>query len=253
MGSETFHHLKKVLSAKGYATSVGDEGGFAPNLQSNAEALDVIVEAIEKAGYRPGEDIALAFDAAASEFYKDGAYVLGAEGGDAWSASDMVSFYRDLIDKYPIVSLEDGLDEDDWDGWKLLTDALGEQVQIVGDDIFVTNGTRLERGIEEGIANSILIKLNQIGTVSETLQTMELAKVSSYTNVVSHRSGETEDVSLAHLAVATNAGQIKTGSMSRTDRVAKYNELLRIEEYLGDVALYPGEDCFYNLAAVEEG
>ncbi len=252
MGSETFHHLKKVLAAKGYATSVGDEGGFAPNLKSNAEALDVIMAAIQNAGYVPGEDIALALDAAASEFYRDGAYVLEAEGGAEWSATDMVNFYRRLVDEYPIVSLEDGLAEDDWDGWKILTDELGEQVQIVGDDIFVTNSTRLERGIEEGIANSILIKLNQIGTVSETLHTMELAKVASYTNVVSHRSGETEDVSLAHLAVATNSGQIKTGSMSRTDRVAKYNELIRIEEYLGDVAIYPGEDCFYNLGSVEE-
>jgi enolase 1/2/3 len=251
MGSETFHHLKKVLGAKGYTTSVGDEGGFAPNLQSHAEALDVIVEAIERAGYRPGEDISLALDPAASEFYENGAYVLRAEGGDAWSALDMVRFYRKLVDQYPIVSIEDGLAENDWEGWKLLTDELGEQIQIVGDDLFVTNSNRLRRGIEEGIANSILIKLNQIGTMSETLHTMELAKVSSYTNVVSHRSGETEDVSIAHLAVATNAGQIKTGSMSRTDRVAKYNELLRIEEYLGDAAIYPGEDCFYNLAIVE--
>jgi enolase len=252
MGSETFHHLKKVLAGRGYATSVGDEGGFAPNLKSNAEALDVIVEAIEAAGYRPGDDIALALDPAASEFYRDGAYVLEAEGGEPRSASDMVSFYRDLIDRYPIVSLEDGLDENDWEGWKILTDELGDTVQIVGDDIFVTNPTRLMRGIDEGIANSILIKLNQIGTVSETLQTMEMAKVASYTNVVSHRSGETEDVSISHLAVATNAGQIKTGSMSRTDRVAKYNELLRIEEYLGDAAFFPGEECFYNLASVED-
>ena len=247
MGAETFHHLKKVLAGKGYATSVGDEGGFAPNLGSNAEAIEVILEAMEKAGYRPGVDLALALDAASSEFYRDGHYVLEAEGGEKWDAERMVRFYADLADQYPILSIEDGMDENDWDGWSLLTEELGDTVQIVGDDLFVTNPQRLERGIEEDVANSILIKLNQIGTLSETLQTIEMAKVAGYTNVVSHRSGETEDVTIAHLAVATNAGQIKTGSMSRTDRIAKYNELLRIEEDLGDLAIYPGEACFYNL------
>ncbi len=247
MGSETFHHLKKVLAAKGYATSVGDEGGFAPNLRSNAEAIEVILEAVTKAGYRPGADIALALDPASSEFFRDGHYVLGAEGGEPWNAERMVRFYADLVDQYPIVSIEDGMAENDWAGWTLLTEELGDTVQIVGDDLFVTNPVRLQRGIDEGVANSILIKLNQIGTLSETLRTIEMAKVASYTNVVSHRSGETEDVTIAHLAVATNAGQIKTGSMSRTDRIAKYNELLRIEEDLGDLAVYPGEACFTNL------
>ncbi len=247
MGAETFHHLKKVLAGRGCATSVGDEGGFAPNLESNAEAIEVILEAIENAGYRPGTDIALALDAAASEFFSDGFYRLGAEGGEPFDAERMVRFYAELIEQYPIVSLEDGLDENDWTGWNLLTEELGDRVQIVGDDIFVTNPLRLERGIDEGVGNSILIKLNQIGTLTETLQTMELAKIAGYTNVVSHRSGETEDTTIAHLAVATNAGQIKTGSMSRTDRIAKYNELLRIEEELGDVAIFPGESCFYNL------
>lgn len=247
MGAETFQHLKKVLAAKGYATSVGDEGGFAPNLRSNAEAIEVILEAILKAGYRPGADIALALDPASSEFFRDGHYVLGAEGGEPWNAERMVRFYADLVDQYPIVSIEDGMAENDWEGWTLLTEELGDSVQIVGDDLFVTNPVRLQRGINEGVANSILIKLNQIGTLSETLRTIEMAKVASYTNVVSHRSGETEDVTIAHLAVATNAGQIKTGSMSRTDRIAKYNELLRIEEDLGDLAVYPGEACFTNL------
>jgi enolase len=247
MGMETFHQLRKVLSGRGYATSVGDEGGFAPNLKSNAEAIEVILEAIEGAGYKAGSQIALALDAAASEFYKDGAYVLGAEGGNPWDAARMVEYYRSLVAQYPIISVEDGMDEDDWDGWSQLTDELGDRIQVVGDDVFVTNTTRLARGIDEGVANSILIKLNQIGTLSETLRCIEAAKVASYTNVISHRSGETEDVAIAHLAVATNAGQIKTGSMSRTDRIAKYNELIRIEEQLGDLALYPGQDCFYNL------
>jgi len=248
MGSETFHALKKVLADAGHATSVGDEGGFAPNLSSNGEALEMILRAIEKAGYDAGEDIALAIDAASTEFYRDGAYLLAAEGGEPWDAARMIQYYEGLVERYPIVSIEDGLAEDDWDGWRQLTDALGDRVQIVGDDIFVTNPLRLERGIDEGVANSILIKLNQIGTVSETLEAIEQAKLAGYTNVISHRSGETEDVAIAHLAVATNAGQIKTGSMSRTDRIAKYNELLRIEEELGEQAVYPGEDCFYNLA-----
>jgi enolase len=252
MGAETFHHLKKVLAAKGYATSVGDEGGFAPNLRSNAEAIEVILEAILKAGYRPGSDLSIALDAASSEFFRDGRYVLGAEGGESWDAERMVRFYADLADQYPIVSIEDGMAEDDWDGWSLLTEELGESLQIVGDDLFVTNPIRLRRGIDEGIANSILVKLNQIGTLSETLRAIEMAKVARYTNVISHRSGETEDVTIAHLAVATNAGQIKTGSMSRTDRIAKYNELLRIEEDLGDLAVYPGDDCFYNLDPDED-
>jgi enolase len=252
MGAETFHHLKKVLSGRGYATSVGDEGGFAPNLRSNAEAIEVILEAVEKAGYVAGTDIVLALDAAASEFHRNGGYVLGAEGGESWDAERMVRFYGDLVDQYPIQSIEDGLAENDWEGWSLMTEELGDSVQIVGDDLFVTNPERLARGIDEDIANSILVKLNQIGTLTETLRTIEMAKVASYTNVISHRSGETEDVTIAHLAVATNAGQIKTGSMSRTDRVAKYNELLRIEEELGDLAIYPGEECFYNLPGVTE-
>ena len=242
-GAEVFHALKKILAEKGYATSVGDEGGFAPKLASNREALELLVKAIEKAGYHPGEDIALAIDAAASEFFKDGAYHLAAEGKVA-SAEEMVRFYEGLVKGFPIVSIEDGLAEDDWDGWKLLTSRLGGAVQIVGDDIFVTNTNRLARGIEEGAANSILIKLNQIGTLTETLDTIEMAKRAGFTSVVSHRSGESEDVTIAHVAVATNAGQIKTGSASRTDRVAKYNELIRIEEELGEVALWPGAEAY---------
>jgi len=232
MGVEIFHNLKKVLSGKGLNTSVGDEGGFAPNLKSNVEAVEVILEAIEKAGYTPGEDIKLALDVASSEFFEDGLYVFRKSGGDKKSAEDMIEIYSEWISKYPIHSIEDGLSEDDWDGWKLLTQNLGDKVQLVGDDLFVTNPIRLKRGIEEGIANSILIKLNQIGTLTETLRTIEMAKVNSYTNVISHRSGETEDAFIADLAVATNAGQIKTGSASRTDRIAKYNQLLRIEEEL---------------------
>jgi enolase len=247
MGAETFHTLRKVLAGRGYATSVGDEGGFAPNLRSNAEAIDLLLEAVVKAGYQPGEDIGIAIDAASSSFFRDGAYHLVAEGGQKWDAARLIQYYVGLVEQYPIVSLEDGLDENDWVGWRELTDTLGERIQIVGDDLFVTNPTRLTRGIDEAIGNSILIKLNQIGTLSETLQTMELAKAASYTCVVSHRSGETEDTTISHLAVATNAGQIKTGSMSRTDRVCKYNELLRIEEELGDLAIYPGERCFTNL------
>ncbi len=232
MGVEVFHNLKKVLSGKGLNTSVGDEGGFAPNLKSNVEAVEVILQAIEKAGYRPGEDIKLALDVASSEFFENGTYVFKKSGGEKKSAEEMVEIYSEWISKYPIYSIEDGLSEDDWDGWKILTEKLGRKVQLVGDDLFVTNPLRLQMGIEQGIANSILIKLNQIGTLTETLRTIEMAKVNSYTNVISHRSGETEDAFIADLAVATNAGQIKTGSASRTDRIAKYNQLLRIEEEL---------------------
>ena len=247
MGAETFHVLKKLLNEKGLATGVGDEGGFAPNLSSNREALDLLVAAIEKAGFKPGEEIAIALDPASSEFFKDGKYVLGAEGGEPWESEKLVDFYVDLVDNYPIVSIEDGLAEDDWDGWGKLYEKLGNRIQIMGDDLFVTNPERLVRGIEERCANSILIKLNQIGTLSETLETIEIAKRASFTNVISHRSGETEDATIADLAVATNAGQIKTGSLCRSDRVAKYNELLRIEEELDDLAVFPGHSCFYNL------
>jgi enolase len=242
-GAEVFHALKKILSEKGYATSVGDEGGFAPNLKSNREAIEILVKAIEKAGYHPGEDVALALDSAASEFLKDDGYHLAAEG-KVFDAEGMVRYYEGLVKAFPIVSIEDGLGENDWEGWKLLTSRLGGAVQIVGDDIFVTNTERLARGIEEGVANSILIKLNQIGTLTETLDAIEMAKRAGYTSVVSHRSGESEDVTIAHVAVATNAGQIKTGSASRTDRVAKYNELMRIEEELGEIALYTGAETF---------
>jgi len=242
-GAEVFHSLKKILGEKGYATSVGDEGGFAPNLKSNREALEILVKAIEKAGYHPGEEVSLAIDAAASEFLKSDGYLLAAEG-KVFDAGGMVGFYEGLVKGFPIVSIEDGLAEDDWAGWKLLTERLGGAIQIVGDDIFVTNTERLARGINEGVANSILIKLNQIGTLTETLDAIDLAKRSGYTSVVSHRSGESEDVTIAHVAVATNAGQIKTGSASRTDRIAKYNELIRIEEELGEVALYPGTEAF---------
>ncbi len=246
-GAEIFHVLKKLLHEKGLATSVGDEGGFAPNLRSNREALDLLVAAIERAGYKPGEEIAIALDPASSEFYRDGHYVLGAEGGEPWTSEQLVDFYANLVDNYPIVSIEDGLAEDDWTGWGKLYEKLGHRIQIVGDDLFVTNPVRLQRGIEERCANSILIKLNQIGSLSETLETIEIAKRASFTNVISHRSGETEDTFIASLAVATNAGQIKTGSLCRSDRVAKYNELLRIEEELDDLAVYPGHSCFYNL------
>ncbi|MCB9514465.1 MAG: phosphopyruvate hydratase [Candidatus Latescibacteria bacterium] len=239
-GAEVFHSLKKVLAERGLATAVGDEGGFAPNLGSNEEALQVILQAVEKAGYRPGEDIHLAMDAAASEFYKNGAYVLEGEGGRRLDAAGLVDYYADLVQRYPIVSIEDGLAEDDWAGWRLLTQRLGERIQLVGDDLFVTNTDRLVRGIDEGVANSILIKLNQIGTLTETLDCIETAKRAGYTNVISHRSGETEDVTISHVAVATNAGQIKTGSLCRTDRVAKYNELLRIAEELGEQGRYEG-------------
>ncbi len=246
-GAETFHALKKILSGKGYATSVGDEGGFAPNLKSNREGFEVIVAAIEKAGYRQGEDIALAIDAAASEFFRDGAYHLAAEG-KTMGAEEMVSFYEGLVADFPIISIEDGLGENDWDGWKIMNSRLGNRIQIVGDDIFVTNTERLSRGIRERCANSILIKLNQIGTLTETLDAIEMAKKAGFTSVISHRSGETEDVTIAHVAVAVNAGQIKTGSMSRTDRVAKYNELMRIEEDLGETGIYPGIGAFAAAA-----
>ena len=240
MGAETFHALKKVLKGKDYNTAVGDEGGFAPNLQSNEEALQVIVEAIEKAGYKPGEDICIALDPASSEFYEDGAYMLRAEKKVKRSAAEMIDFYADLMDRYPIVSIEDGLAEDDWDGWQAFTQQCGARVQLVGDDLFVTNTERLKRGIEMGVANSILIKVNQIGTLTETLNAIEMAHKAGYTAVISHRSGETEDTTIADLAVACNTGQIKTGSLCRTDRVCKYNQLLRIEEQLGDEALFGG-------------
>lgn len=245
MGVEVYHSLKSVLKSHGYNTSVGDEGGFAPNLRSNAEALDLIVEAIEKAGYTPGQDCYLALDPAASEFYEGGMYHLKGEGRVLTSA-DMVAYYEDLVNRYPIVSIEDGLAEGDWDGWKILTDRLGSRIQLVGDDLFVTNVQFLNKGIEMGVANSILIKVNQIGTLTETLQAIETAKRAGYTAVISHRSGETEDTTIADIAVATNAGQIKTGAPCRTDRVAKYNQLLRIAEVLGDAADYPGIQAFYS-------
>jgi len=247
MGAEIFHHLKAVLKDKKLNTAVGDEGGFAPNLGSNDEALDVIVEATQRAGYQPGDDILLALDAASSELYADGKYTFHWSDGQHRNAEDMVNFYADLTARYPIVSIEDGIDENDWDGWAKLTTQLADKVQLVGDDLFVTNTERLQRGIKEGIANSILIKVNQIGTLSETIAAIEMAKKAGYTAVISHRSGETEDTTIADIAVATNAGQIKTGSASRTDRVAKYNQLLRIEEDLAQQALYPQRDAFYNL------
>ena len=239
-GAEVFHNLKSILKGMGLETAVGDEGGFAPNLQSNKEALDVIIQAIEKTGYKPGEEICIALDPASSEFYKDGKYMLMAEQKPERTAEDMVSFYKEWVEKYPIISIEDGLAEDDWDGWLKLTQAIGDKVQLVGDDLFVTNTKRLKQGIDSGTANSILIKVNQIGTLSETLDAINMAKEAGYTAVMSHRSGETEDTTISHLAVATGVGQIKTGSMCRTDRIAKYNELLRIEEALGEKAVYAG-------------
>jgi enolase len=246
MGAEVFHNLKKVLSAKGYGTAVGDEGGFAPNLKSNEEAIEVILTAIEKAGYTPEEDILIALDPAASEFYNTdtGLYEFKWSDGSTKDTDAMVEYWSNWVDKFPIISIEDGLAENDWDAWKALTDAVGDKVQLVGDDLFVTNTERLATGIERGIANSILIKVNQIGTITETLDAIEMAHKNGYTAVISHRSGETEDVTIADLAVATNAGQIKTGSMSRTDRIAKYNQLIRIEEQLGDSALFLGRDAF---------
>lgn len=246
MGAEVFHNLKKVLSSQGKSTAVGDEGGFAPAVDSNEDGLSLIVDAIKKAGYKPGTEISIALDTASSEFYdkKSGKYVLAAEKNSKMSAADLVEFYVQLCKKYPIISIEDGMDENDWKGWALLTEKLGGKVQVVGDDVFVTNRERLERGIQEGVGNSILIKLNQIGSLTETLDVIEIAKRSKYTNVISHRSGETEDSFIADLAVATNAGQIKTGSLCRSDRMAKYNQLLRIEEELGGQAIYLGKKAF---------
>ncbi len=246
MGAEVFHSLRAVLKGKGLNTAVGDEGGFAPNLGSNEEAIQAIIEAIEKAGYKPGQDAFIALDVAATELFKDGKYHLEGEG-KVLDTDEMVAYYKDLVDKYPIISIEDALSEDEWDGWKKLTDAIGDKVQLVGDDLFVTNTERLKKGIERNIANSILIKVNQIGTLTETLNAIEMAKRAGYTAVVSHRSGESEDTTIADLVVATNAGQIKTGAPSRTDRVAKYNQLLRIEEELDFTALYPSLSAFYNI------
>lgn len=248
MGAEVFHTLKKVLKSKGYNTAVGDEGGFAPDLKSNEEALEIIVEAIEKAGYRPGEDIYLAMDPASSEFFdaERNLYVLKSENRKL-SPGEMVDYYVKLVDKYPIISIEDGMAEDDWDGWKIMTDKLGQRIQLVGDDLYVTNTRRLARGIELGITNSILIKLNQIGTVTETLDCIQMAHRAGYTTVISHRSGETEDSTIADVAVAVNAGQIKTGSASRSDRIAKYNQLLRIEEFLATDAEYYGRNVLKKV------
>ncbi|MBK7464414.1 MAG: phosphopyruvate hydratase [Betaproteobacteria bacterium] len=245
-GAEIFHSLKKLLDKKGHSTAVGDEGGFAPNLASHADALQIIMQAIEAAGYVPGQDVLLALDCAASEFYKDGKYHLAGEGLQLTSAQ-FTDYLANLADQFPIVSIEDGMAEGDWDGWKLLTDRLGKTVQIVGDDVFVTNTKIFKEGIKQGIGNSILIKINQIGTLSETFAAVEMAKRAGYTAVISHRSGETEDSTIADIAVGLNAGQIKTGSLSRSDRISKYNQLLRIEEDLGDTASYPGRETFYNL------
>ena len=248
MGAEVFHNLKKVLKDKGMNTAVGDEGGFAPNLKTNEEAIQVIIEAIEAAGYKPGEDVKIALDCAASEFYDEENKVYDWQGeGRKMTAAELVEFYEDICSKYPIISIEDGCAEDDWEAWALLTEKLGGKVQLVGDDLFVTNTERLSKGIRDGVANSILIKVNQIGTLTETFDAIEMAKKAGYTAVVSHRSGETEDTTIADIVVGLNAGQIKTGSLSRTDRIAKYNQLLRIEEMLGDVAQYAGMDAFYNL------
>jgi enolase len=242
MGTEVFHTLKGVLKAKGYSTNVGDEGGFAPNIKSNQEAIEIVLSAIEKAGYKPGEEIMISMDAAASEFYLEDekVYHFHQSTGDKLTSSEMVSYWQDWVKKYPILSIEDGLHEDDWSGWKQMTTKLGDKIQLVGDDLFVTNTTRLMRGINEEIANSILIKVNQIGTLTETIEAVRLATRNGYTSVMSHRSGETEDTTIADLAVALNTGQIKTGSASRSDRIAKYNQLLRIEEELGETAVFPG-------------
>ena len=246
-GAEVFHALKKIINDKGMPTAVGDEGGFAPNVPSHEAAIELILQAIDQAGYTAGQDIVLGLDCAASEFYKNGQYVLAGEGGLKLTASAWADMLAAWADKYPIISIEDGMAEGDWDGWKLLTERLGKKVQLVGDDLFVTNTKILKEGIERGIANSILIKINQIGTLTETFQAIEMAKRAGYTAVISHRSGETEDSTIADIAVGANAGQIKTGSLSRSDRMAKYNQLLRIEEDLGDTAVYPGRDAFYNL------
>jgi enolase len=247
MGVETFHNLKKVLKGKGLNTNVGDEGGFAPQLRSNAEAIEVILEAIAKAGYKPGRDVCVALDSAASEFREKGKYVFRKSDKSTRDSAQLVRFYEDLCRQYPIVSIEDGFSEDDWEGWKMFTDALGKKIQIVGDDIFVTNPSILRKGIAKGVANSVLIKLNQIGTVTETIEAIEMAKRAGWTAVVSHRSGETEDSTIADLVVGLSTGQIKTGSASRTDRIAKYNQLLRIEEELGPAARFDGRGVFYNL------
>lgn len=246
MCAEIYHTLKKILHEKGYSTAIGDEGGFAPNLKSNEEAIEVIIEAITKAGYKAGEDMFIAIDAASSEYYKDGKYVLEHEGKTLTSA-EMVDFFEAWVNKYPIISIEDGMDEEDWEGWKLITERLGKKVQLVGDDLFVTNTERLERGIDLGVGNSILIKLNQIGTLTETLNAIEMANRAGYTAVISHRSGETEDTTIADLVVAVNAGQIKTGAPARSERVAKYNQLIRIEEELDEVAEYRGKKTFFNI------
>ena len=246
-GAEVFHALKKIIHDKGMSTAVGDEGGFAPSVENHEAAIQLIIEAIEKAGYKPGEDIALGLDCAASEFYEDGMYVLKGEGNMTLTAIQWTDMLAGWCDKYPIISIEDGMHEGDWDGWKILTERLGDKVQLVGDDLFVTNTKILKEGISKRIANSILIKINQIGTLTETFAAIEMAKRAGYTAVISHRSGETEDSTIADIAVGLNAGQIKTGSMSRSDRIAKYNQLLRIEEDLGEVAVYPGRDAFYNL------
>ncbi|HIE79953.1 MAG TPA: phosphopyruvate hydratase [Nitrospinaceae bacterium] len=247
MGVEVFHHLKGVLKKGGFNTAVGDEGGFAPDLKSNEQAIEVLIKAVKSAGYKIGKDILIALDVAASELFANKKYTLSAEGNSKWTSDEMVNFLVRLAGKYPIISIEDGLAENDWQGWKKLTDKIGDSVQIVGDDLFVTNTKILAKGILEGIGNSILIKVNQIGTLTETLDAVEMAKRAGYTSVISHRSGETEDTSIADISVAVSAGQIKTGSLSRTDRTAKYNQLLRIEEILGDTAVYRGKDVFYNL------
>jgi enolase len=247
-GAEIFHNLKKVLKSRGYSTGVGDEGGFAPNLKSNEEAVETILEAIDKAGYNAGQNVMLALDPAASEFYKEGKYIFKKSDNRELSSDEMAAYWTDWCAKYPIISIEDGMGENDWDGWKNLTNAVGDKVQLVGDDLFVTNVKFLQKGIDQGAANSILIKVNQIGTLTETLDAIELARTNNMTAVISHRSGETEDSFIADLAVATNAGQIKTGSLCRSDRIAKYNQLLRIEEDLGDAAKYPGRSAFYQLA-----
>jgi len=247
MGAEVFQQLKKDLSAAGHNTNVGDEGGFAPALQSTTEALDFIMKAIKGAKYKAGKDIVLAIDAASTEFYKKGKYVLAGEG-KTLDADGMVKYWADIVSKYPIVSIEDAMAEDDWKGWKALTDEIGDKVQLVGDDLFVTNPERLRDGIKKGVANSILVKVNQIGTLTETLDAVQTAHRAGYTTVISHRSGETEDATIADIAVATNAGQIKTGSLSRSDRLAKYNQLIRIEEELGEIAVYPGKNAFNHLS-----
>lgn len=247
MGVEVFHHLKAVLKKGGFNTAVGDEGGFAPHLQSNEQAIEVLIKAVKSAGYKIGKDILIALDVAANELFANKKYTLAAEGNNKWSSNEMVDYLAHLSGKYPIISIEDGLAENDWPGWKNLTDKIGGSVQVVGDDLFVTNTKILAKGIQEGVGNSVLIKVNQIGTLTETLDAVEMAKRAGYTTVISHRSGETEDTSIADIAVAVNAGQIKTGSLCRTDRIAKYNQLLRIEEILGDTAIYRGRDVFYNL------